>query len=266
MTSIFRKLAEMDEAGESVAICTVINTKGSTPRHEGSKMLVFANGRTMGSVGGGEVENRVIKEALDSLKDGKTRLSKHRMVDPASGDAGVCGGEVEVFIEPLQTPPYILIIGSGHVGKALAHLAKWLGFRVGISDDRVELCNKEFVPDADEYYPCSMNELPERVTISNQTYVVLCTRGTDVDIEGLPSFLRTDPAYLGIIGSKRRWAVTRKAMIIAGFSEERLNKIHSPIGLELKAETPEEISVSIMAEILMVRKNGAGKSMSHREA
>lgn len=259
--SLYQALADLETKGLSGALCTVIDTQGSTPRHEGSKMLVYPDGRIIGTVGGGEIENQVIRQALDALRDGKTRLLTYSLVDPSKGDVGVCGGQVQVFIEPLLSPPYLLIIGSGHVGKALAHLGKWLGFRVGVSDDRVELCNKENIPDADEYLPYPISELPNKTDITNRFYIVLTTRGSDIDIQGLPAILQTRPAYLGIIGSKRRWAVTKKTLIKKGVSEEQLAGIHSPIGLELHAETPEEIAISIMAEITMLRYGANGKSM-----
>ena len=183
------------------------------------------------------------------------------MVDPKQGDPGVCGGTLEVYVEPILPDPLVLIIGGGHVGKAVVHLAKWMGFRVAVSDDRTEFCNKEANPDADEFYPVLMEDLSKHLKFNKQTFIILTTRGANVDIDGLPNLLDQPFAYLGIIGSKRRWAVTQKALLEKGISAENLARIHSPIGLELNAETPEEIAVSIMAEILMLKNNGTGKSM-----
>jgi xanthine dehydrogenase accessory factor len=261
MTSILHVLAELEEQGEAGALCTIIQSRGSTPRHEGSKMLVFSDGRFMGTVGGGEVENRVRQEALNALLDGKRRLLKYEMVDPKQGDPGVCGGTVEVFVEPFLPPPTLVIIGGGHVGKAVAHLAHWLGFRVVVSDDRPEYCTKEANPDADFFVEGPMAELPAQLKITPQTYIVLTTRGVNVDVPGLPPLLDTPAAYIGIIGSKRRWMTTRNSLIETGVPEEKVKQVISPIGLELNAETPEEIAVSIMAEIIMLRNGGSGKSM-----
>jgi xanthine dehydrogenase accessory factor len=259
--TIYQELAEAEASAVPVALCTLIDSHGSTPRHEGSKMLVYPDGHILGTVGGGEVESRVIHEALTTLKDGKTRRLSYNMVDPKKGDPGICGGHLEVFVEPVLPRPEIVIIGGGHVGKELAHLAHWLGFRVAVSDDRPEFCTQEANPDADRFFPVSMAELPQHLKMTHQTYLVLTTRGMAVDVAGLPVLLDCETAYLGIIGSKRRWSMTRKALIEAGVPEAKLAKIHSPVGLELNAETPEEIAVSIMAEIIMLRNNGTGASM-----
>jgi len=258
---IYRALAEIEKSNESAALCTVVKSIGSTPRHVGSKMLVYPDKKFVGTVGGGDLENRVLNEALLAMDDGQTRLLSYTMADPARGDPGVCGGTVEVFVEPILPPATIVVIGAGHVGKAVVHLAKWLGFRVAVSDDRPEFCNPEATPDADAYYPVPMGELPAHLKINNRTYIVITSRGSNVDAQGLPDLLEAEAAYIGVIGSKRRWLTTVKALQAKGVSEKRIARVHSPMGLELNAETPEEIAVSIMAEILMLRDKGTGKPM-----
>jgi xanthine dehydrogenase accessory factor len=258
---IISTLAELIKIGRPVTLCTVVDSKGSTPRHQGSKMLVFPTGKIEGTVGGGEIENRVIAEALDAFKTGKTCILRYDMVDPAKGDAGVCGGQVEVYVEPYLPAPMVLIVGGGHVGKAVAHISKWLGYRVVVSDDRADLCTPDIVPEADQFLVCDMAEIPKNIEIDNQTYIILTTRGMVVDVPGLAPLLDTNAAFIGVIGSKRRWMMTRKELLEQGVPEEKLNKVHSPIGLELNAETPEEIAVSIMAELIMLRNDGTGKSM-----
>lgn len=261
MLAIYREIAKTIEEGKAAAVCTIIETSGSVPRHEGSKMLVFPDGSFIGTVGGGEVESRVIEEAIQSIKDGKIRNLRYNMVDPKQGDPGVCGGTLEVYVEPILPKPTLVVIGGGHVGKAVVHLAKWLGFTVAVSDDRPEFCTPEANPGADLFFPVKMAELPQHLNITPYTYLVLTTRGSNIDIEGLEPLLHTEAAYIGVIGSKRRWLVTRKALLERGVSEELLNRVHSPMGLELKAETPEEIAVSIMAEIIMLRNGGSGERM-----
>jgi xanthine dehydrogenase accessory factor len=253
MVSIIRCLAELEERNEAGALCTVVATHGSTPRHATSKMLVYPDGHIIGSVGGGEVENRVITEALQSIQDGKARLLQYNMSDPARGDPGVCGGQVEVFVEPIQPKPVLVVIGTGHVGKAVTHLAHWLGFRVVANDDRPAFSTPEVVPDADDYLSWPMAELPQHLKITPWTYLVLTTRGVDVDVAGLPALLDTPAGYIGVIGSQRRWATACKRLLEIGVSQDKLARVHSPIGLEIHAETPEEIAVSIMAEIITLR-------------
>ncbi len=257
----YHLIAELLARGESAALCTVTKSEGSTPRHVGSKMLVYANGDFAGTVGGGELEHRVIDEAWIAITDGKPRLLSYNMSDPSRGDPGVCGGQVEVFVEPILPPAKVVVIGGGHVGKAVAHLAKWLGFRVAVSDDRAEFCTPEAIPDADEFYPIPLADLPKQLNINRQTYLVLTTRGVAVDVPGIPALLETRAAYIGVIGSRRRWATTVKELQAKGVDQKKLSNIHSPLGLELNAETPEEIAVSIMAEIIMLRNAGSGKPM-----
>ncbi len=261
MDPIYQALALLESSGESAALCTVVKSEGSTPRHVGSKMLVYPDGRFIGTVGGGDLEHRVMDEAWLALADGAARLLHYNMADPSRGDPGVCGGQVEVFVEPILPPPMVVIIGAGHVGKAVAHLAKWLGFRVAVSDDRTEFCNPETVPDADAFYPVAMADLPSQLKIDRRSFLILTTRGSSVDAAGMPALIGTPAAYIGVIGSRRRWATTVKELQSAGISAESIARVHSPMGLELHAETPEEIAVSIMAEILMVRDKGTGKSM-----
>lgn len=261
MNSIYKALLDLEKKNEPAVLCTVVRSQGSTPRHSSSKMLVFSDGHILGTVGGGELENRVIAAALESLTNGKAHLLEYNMADPERGDPGICGGTVEVFVEPILPAPTLVVIGGGHVGKAVAHLAKWLNFRVAVSDDRPEFCTPEANPDADVFYECQMEDLPNKLKITNQTYLVLTTRGVAVDAPGLPALLASEAAYIGVIGSKRRWKLTTDKLEEMGLPGEQVAKVHSPIGLELQAETPEEIAVSIMAEIIMLRNGGTGKSM-----
>ena len=258
---IFRALVALEDENEAGALCTIVRSRGSTPRHVGSKMLVYPDGSFTGTIGGGELENRVIAEAKLALRDGKPRLLEYSMTDPQRGDPGVCGGQLEVYVEPILPRPTIVVVGAGHVGKAVVQLAHWLGFRVAVSDDRPDFCTPEALPDADEYYPVPLAELPAVLKIRPWTYLILTTRGVTVDIAGLPALLDSSAGYIGVIGSKRRWATARKQMVDAGVTEEKLRRVRSPIGLELNAETPEEIAVSILAEILMLRNEGSGKVM-----
>ena len=261
MNSIYQAISDIEKNNGSAALCTVVKSEGSTPRHVGSKMLVYPDGKFIGTVGGGDLEHRVLDEAWMAISDGEPRLLHYNMADPSRGDPGVCGGQVEVFVEPILPTPTVVVIGAGHVGKAVVHLAKWLGFRVAVSDDREEFCNPETVPGADSYHPVPMEKLGEQISINKRTFLILTTRGSNVDAAGLPALLDSPAAYIGVIGSKRRWATTVKALKDKGISEELMSRVHSPMGIELEAETPEEIAVSIMAEVLMIRDKGTGKPM-----
>ena len=260
--SVYQAVGDLERRNEPGALCIIVRSRGSTPRRTTSKMLVYADGSIAGTIGGGEMESRVIAEAQQAIRDGRPRLLEYSMTDPQRGDPGVCGGQLEVFVEPIQPKATVLVIGSGHVGKAVAYLAHWLGFRVVVSDDRPEFCTPEAVPEADDYILAPMAELPEHFRITPWTYIVLTTRGVTIDVPGLPALLDSPAAYLGVIGSRRRWAITHEKLLEAGVSAEKLEQVHSPIGLELNAETPEEIAVSIMAEIIMLRQGGNGRPMA----
>lgn len=250
MDDVFNALADIKRTGTSGALCTIIKTKGSTPRKEGSKMLVFENGSIVGTVGGGEVEARVIQEALNSIKSGKSRIISYDLIDPDQGDPGICGGSLEIFVDPIDKPEELVVVGGGHVGKAVVFLAKWLGFRVILNDDRKEFCSPDLVPGADEYIHCPLAELPGKYQIPASAAVVLVTRNQKVDINGLPELLAIPTAYIGVISSKRRWQLTEEQLIESGVNKDNLKKIHAPIGLKIGAETPEEIALSILAEII----------------
>jgi xanthine dehydrogenase accessory factor len=261
--SIFESLAELERKGGVAALATIVQAQGSVPRHTGSRMLIYPDGSIEGTIGGGEMEGQVIQEGLNAINDGQSRLKSYSFSGPGGGSVGVCGGEIEVFVEPIRTNPTLVVIGGGHVGAAVAHLADWLGFRVVVSDDRPEFASAEVVPAADEFHHGPMAELPSHMQINENTYLVLTTRGVDVDVPGLPVLLETPAAYIGVIGSRRRWETTTETLLEQGVSKEALARVRSPIGLELNAETPEEIAVSILAEIIMLRHSGTGETMAH---
>jgi len=207
------------------------------------------------------MEQRTIEEAKAAARSGQSKIVEYNLVDPKQGDPGVCGGTVEIFIEPINPPPSVIIIGAGHVGKATAYLAKWLGFRVVVMDDRAEFVTPEWIPEADDYLPGAVVDQLPNARLNAQSYIVAVTRGYNIDVGILPALLDYDVAYIGVIGSKRRWRQALKELREKGMAEEKLARVHAPIGLELNAETPEEIAVSIMAEIIMRRNGGTGESM-----
>ncbi len=259
---ILEELVLARQEGNPVALAVIVKARGSVPRHTGTKMLFYADGRTSGTIGGGELEARVMQQALASLEDNKSRYIPYSLVDPERGDPGVCGGEVEVFVEPYLPPAAILIIGCGHVGQAVAQLASWLGFRVVVSDDREGMATPEVVPDADLYFPGSIEDTLSSFKVNTTTYVVAVTRNVEVDRVILPKILETEAPYIGIIGSRRRWEETQRLLSEDGIDKDQMSRFHSPIGLELHAETPEEIAVSILAEVIMIHRGGSGNRMA----
>lgn len=261
--TVLDELLTAQKAGQPVVLATVVRSRGSVPRHAGSKMLVYADGRLSGTVGGGELESRVIEESRAALADGNPRMLSYMLADPQRGDPGVCGGEVELYLEPYAPPATVFVVGCGHVGRAVADLAHWLGYRVAVTDDREELVSPEQMPHADVYLPGSIEDALQRHAITGNTFVTVVTRNVEVDRRVLPRLLETPAPFIGVMGSRRRWETTRRLLLEDGVPEEALARCHSPLGIELNAESPAEIAVSVMAEIIMVRRQGAGGRMSH---
>lgn len=262
--SLLRQLAEAVDGGVAVASATVVDTSRSVPRRAGAKMLVFRDGAISGTVGGGEMEARVVSEAVAALADGRCRLLSYRLVDPGRGDPGVCGGDVQIFVEPHMPKPTVIVMGYGHVGRAVAQLAGWLGFRVVATDDRSMATGDS--PDSDVPGGDSGDGVPDELVIGTvddvlagrridaDVSVVLVTRNVDVDSAALPALLATDAGYVGVMGSERRWATTRARLEAEGVDPAALDRVHAPIGIEVGAETPEEIALSIMAEVVAHRR------------
>jgi len=259
--AVFDALSEARKTGKSCVLAIITHAQGSVPRHAGSKMLIFPDGKLVGSVGGGEVESRVIAETENVLQSGKPIVLHYELADPQSGDPGVCGGQVDIYMEPVVSEATILVIGCGHVGQALVELAHWLGFHVIACDDREELCNPQATPYADEYHVVAPEKIADVITVHSHMYIASVTRNVTLDVAMLPRLLETPAPYIGVIGSRRRWATTLEQIKDSGINPEHLQRIHAPIGLELNAETPREIALSIMAEIVMMRGSGTGKSM-----
>lgn len=230
-----------------VVVATVISTHRSVPRRAGSKMLVYNDGTISGSIGGGEMESRVIAECLDVLAVGRPRRLTYSLLDPSTGDPGVCGGEVELYLEPQMPTTTIYVIGTGHVGQAVVELAGWLGYRVVAWDDRSELTE---AVEADVVLSGSIEQALESEPADEHSRIVMVTRNVALDAELLPALLATPSPYIGLMGSSRRWAKTRKLLEDKGMDAADLDRVHSPIGLEISAETPAEIAVSILAEVI----------------
>ena len=263
MNEVLEHLADLSASGSIAALCTIIRSKGSTPRKEGSKMIVYPDGSIAGSIGGGEVENRVVQEAIDLLQSGQSRLLEFDLIDPDKGDPGICGGTIEVFIDPLGKREKIIVVGGGHIGRSLVHLAKWLGFHVTLTDDRENYCDPKLAPGADKYIHCNFEDLTDHCDISENTVIVLATRNNQVDINGLPGILSKPVGYVGVICSGRRWKLTVEQLVKSGVEKEKIKLIHAPVGLDINADTPEEIAISIMAEIMQVTRGGTGVSLKN---
>ena len=183
------------------------------------------------------------------------------MVDPEKGDPGICGGELEIFLEFVGSSSNIVIIGAGHVGKKISYLATWAGFNVIIMDDRSDLFDNETFPDVNYFSYSSIEDISSEGVITPESFVILTTRNMNIDISLLPYLIEQKPKYIGVIGSERRWISTKKKLGELGINKQELENIYSPIGIDLQGETPEEIAISILSEILMVKNKATGKNL-----
>jgi xanthine dehydrogenase accessory factor len=254
-----RVLGELNTAvaeGRPVVLATIVATKRSVPRHAGTKMLVYQDGRLTGTVGGGEMESRVIEEAQASFLTRRPRLLEYALLDPARGDPGVCGGEVQIYLEPYMPSHTIVIIGGGHVGRAVVGLADWLGYQTVVIDDRPDRLTEAEMPEAGRRLVGSITEALADLDITENMSVAVVTRSVDKDAEAIPLLLQTPAGYIGVMGSERRWREVRSRLADHGIGEAELERVHAPIGLEINAETLEEIAVSILSEIIRARGVG----------
>jgi len=263
MEEFYAAIAEALRAGERIALATVVQVEGSTPRNAGAQMIVWDTGRTLGTVGGGTVEACVIRDSLDALREGGPVLKEYSLEGGQPGALGVCGGHAQVFIQPLLPPETVLIFGAGHVAQHLARAAAAAGLGVLVVDDRPEFLTSERFPGARTQL-VSFSDVRTSLCLDRRTHAVIVTRSHAHDEEVLEQLIDQPLAYLGVMGSRTKVRLMFQRLRQAGYSEEQLAHVHAPIGLDIGAETPAEIAVSIVAEILQHRNGGTGLPLSQR--
>ena len=249
--------------GEAAALVTVVRANGSTPQRAGAKMLVFADGRTVGTIGGGCYENDAFWKAREAITTGRGTLLHYDLNDDFAQENGlVCGGQMDVHIDPLAPAPHLYIIGAGHVGWHVATLAHSAGFRIHVVDDREKFANRERFPDADEVIVEPIADWLHGATLQPTAYAVIVTRGHQADLEAMRSLAARDLTYLGLIGSRAKIVRINQALLADGLPVESLERVHAPIGLDIGAVTPAEIAISIVAELVAIRRGIDTKSLS----
>ncbi|MGE3179358.1 MAG: XdhC family protein, partial [Vicinamibacterales bacterium] len=251
---VFAAVVDALEKGEPAALVTIVSTTGSTPQRVGAKMLVYPDGRTVGTIGGGCYENDAFWKAREAIGTRRTQLVKYELSDDFAQETGlICGGQMEVYIEPIEPSPVLYIVGAGHVGFNLANLAHEVGFKVRVVDDREKFANRERFAHADEVIVEDIPGWIERTAIPAHAYVVIVTRGHTNDLDALRALAPRDLRYLGLIGSRAKIARIYDALTDEGVPAELLSRVHAPIGLDIGAVTPQEIAVSILAELIAVK-------------
>lgn len=262
---VFAAVAEALDKGELAALVTIVATTGSTPQRVGAKMLVFPDGRLIGTIGGGCYENDAFWKAREAITNRKPQLVHYELDDDFAQETGlICGGQMSVYIEPIEPSPELYVIGAGHVGYHLATMAQEVGFQVRVVDDREKFASRERFPNATEVITEDIPAWLERTKLPAHAYVVIVTRGHTNDLDALRALAPRELRYVGLIGSRAKVARISDQLLSEGMAPEVLTQVHAPIGLEIGAVTPQEIAVSILAELIAV-KHGRIKSRDAAE-
>lgn len=258
---IFAALGEALKNGEEVALVTIVAANGSTPQRVGAKMLVYADGRVVGTIGGGCYENEAMWKARETLKTRKAVTVKYELADEFAAESGlICGGQMDVFIEPIEPSPAVYIFGAGHVGQFVGRVAHDAGFRVHVIDDREKFANRERFPDAAEIVVDDIPTWLAANALPSTAYAVIVTRGHRHDLDTLRALAPRALRYLGLIGSRAKVKRIYDALVEeASVGVAHLEHVHAPIGLDIGAVTPQEIAVAIVAELIAVRRGRMDK-------
>jgi xanthine dehydrogenase accessory factor len=261
---LFEEIVKMRRAGQRGALATIVHTNGSIPSYESSRMLVREDGSLAGTIGGGCVEAEVWAAAKEVMHNEAPRKMVFNLNNEASYDNGlICGGTVEIFVEPILPQPMLYLFGGGHVSMAVAKAANAAGFAIGVVDDREAFANPQRFPAAQEVFT-SYEDAFAKILPNASTYLVIVTRGHKEDMRVLAWAARTEARYVGMIGSKRKVLSVYKALEKEGYKPEEFERIYAPMGLEIGALSPEEIAISIVAELIAVRRNAAA-SAAHKK-
>ncbi len=265
-TGVYAEIQDALQHGERVVVVTVVKTVGSAPCPIGSKMLVHADGSISEGIAGPLTDAKVAQEALRALSEGHSQ-TVHVHMDADKGEAvGSCGATLEVLLEVLRPEPRLIIVGAGYVAQALTRLSLNLDYRIVVVDDRRDFANPQTFS---EKIQLAFGDIPQtlrQLEPDESSWIVIVTRGHTLDKDALHAALESKATYIGMIGSPSKVKNIFKTLLKEGISAERLAQVHAPIGLDLGAETPDEIALSIAAEMLMLRKNGTGaplKTLHH---
>lgn len=250
MRNILEKISELQKQNKNIALCTIINTKGSVPRKTGAKMLVYEDETIYGTIGGGELEKSVIKNALEQIQKGKPKLFRHDLLHQHNM---CCGGTVDIYIEPIMKKNKLYIFGAGHTGQALAKYAADFDFETILIDDRKEYIDECKIVEVNKMnlpFQQALKGLP----FDDDTFICIMTYSHPIDRDILAFCLKKPHAYLGMIGSERKVEITKKMFSEAKIgSTEELSEVDMPMGIDIGAEGPEEIAFSILAKLIAIK-------------
>jgi xanthine dehydrogenase accessory factor len=253
---IYEQIVALRSMGRRAALATIVARRGSTPRKDAAKMLVCEDGHQSGSIGGGCIEAEVCREAQTIIRTERPRLMSFDLTEDDADESGlICGGTMEVYVEPILPDPTLFIFGAGHVGQCIAEAVKGLGIKVAVVDDRIKYASRERFPSAEAIYVDAWETVFDKLNVSDSSYLIVATRGHREDLTCLRYALRSPARYIGLLGSRRKIGLFHETLEKEGFDPACFERISSPVGLEIGSETPEEIAISIAAELVAVKKN-----------
>ena len=260
---IYEEIVALRQQGRRGAIATIVNVRGSVPSFETAKMLVRDDGSIVGTIGGGCVEAEVWQAARDVMENERPRTLTFDLNQNPKYDTGlVCGGTLDIFVEPVLPAATLYIFGAGHVAYSLYRSAKVAGFDVNVIDDRESYANRERFPEAKEVIAEDFDQAMARLSPNETSYIVIVTRGHRDDMRVLRWAVQTRARYVGMIGSKRKTITIFRELLKEGIAEKLFERVHAPVGLDIGAITPEEIAVSITAELIAMRR-GVERPLPH---
>jgi xanthine dehydrogenase accessory factor len=253
---IYEEIVKLRQEGRRGAVATIVNARGSIPSFKTAKMLVRDDGSIVGTIGGGCVEAEIWQAAREVMESEKPRTLTFNLNQDPKYDTGlVCGGTLDIFVEPVLPPASLYIFGAGHVAVNLYKVAKSAGFDVTVVDDREAYANRERFPEAKEVIAEDFEQAMARLAPSESSYLVIVTRGHRDDMRVLRWAVQTPARYIGMIGSKRKTITIFQELTKEGLSAELFERVHAPVGLDIGAITPEEIAVAITAELIAARRH-----------
>lgn len=261
MSNIYNEIQSALNRGEQVAVVTIVKTTGSSPRPAGTKLMVHPDGRVTGTLGGAQLDRRAAQDALETLKDARPRAALYAIDADTGETSGSCGGTMEVFVEIVRPEQRLFLVGGGYVAQALARFAAHLDFRILVIDDRRDLVNPQTFPDGAQLHFGEIPSLVGELQPDASSWIVVVTRGHTLDKEALRVALQSPAPYVGMIGSPGKVRRIFRELLQEGIPRERLEGAHAPIGLDLGAETPDEIALAIAAEMLLLRRGGTARPL-----
>ena len=253
---VFEEIVRLRRAGRKCALATIVEVRGSIPSFETAKLLVRDDGSMVGTIGGGCVEAEVWNAAREAIESEKTKHLKFNLNQDAAHDNGlICGGQLDILVEPILPIPRAFIFGAGHISKSIAQAAALAGFDTVVVDDRESFANRERFPDASEVHAGEYEEIFPKLGINETGYIVIVTRGHRDDLRVLRMALKTPARYIAMVGSKRKVINLIRELEKEGVPRSACERLNAPMGLDIGAVTPEEIAISVVAEMIAVRRN-----------